>query len=91
MTTFILFNCFSIIATLVCALLAWNMVKNMEDAANRNNGDRVAVKIDYKGRYRHDRIPQFDKKNLIFWLRLCIVVATLALLFIPIESVMSRS
>jgi H+/gluconate symporter-like permease len=51
---------------------------------------RIAVKIDRRGNYRYERVPDEDNQS-ITWIQIAIVLIALALLFIPLNSLINRS
>lgn len=58
---------------------------------NAQDDTRVAVKIDRKGNYRYERIPDDSGESMAVWWRILIVLIALALLFIPLNSLLNRT
>lgn len=58
---------------------------------NAPDDTRIAVKIDRRGNYRYESVPENREDMTAFWWRVLIIVIALALLFIPLNLFLNRS
>jgi H+/gluconate symporter-like permease len=67
----------------------FNYFNKESDQASDNT--RVAVKIDRRGNYRYESVPDEGNNAMATWLKIILVIIALALLFVPINSMLNRS
>ncbi len=67
----------------------FNYFNKESDPASDNT--RVAVKIDRRGNYRYESVPDEGNNAMAMWLKILFVVIALALLFVPINAILNRS
>ncbi len=80
------------IATILSStIFAWKYAKKIDDAFKSNRGSKVSIKIDSTGKYHYELLPDSNETNLLFWMRLCICILALILLFFPLGSIFNRS
>jgi|GEM_PF-1842390 len=91
MTAHFLINLVLILTILGGAIIAWKIAKNVDDSFKSNHGTRVSIKIDRNGKYHYDHNPESDNTNLLFWMRLVILVVTAALIALPLQALIDRS
>lgn len=91
MNIYMLLDVLIMLTVLVGGVVAWNISKHLDDTKKKNDGGRIAIKVDFKGRYHYDLVPNSGNTNLLFWVRLCIVIVTLVLAALPFQSIIQRS
>ena len=91
MTTYYAINLFLILTVCSGAVIAWRIAKNVDEHLKRNHGNRVFIKIDRNGKYHYDHRPESGDTNLLFWMRLVIVIVSIALIAFPLQSLLDRS
>lgn len=91
MSILFLVNVVLVITILSSAVFAWKYAKKIEDMFKSNRGSKIYIKIDRTGKYHHELIPESGDTNLLFWLRLCILVLAILLLIFPLSSIFNRS
>lgn len=91
MTLHIAINLILILTVCSGAIVAWKFAKNVDDNYKPNNGNRVSIKIDRNGKYHYDHTPESGNTNLLFWMRLVIVIVSITLIAFPLQSLLDRS
>jgi hypothetical protein len=91
MTAHFLVNLVLIITILCGAVIAWKIAKNVDDSFKSNHGTRVSIKIDRNGKYHYDQNPESDNTDLLFWMRLAILLVAVVLIAIPLQALIDRS
>lgn len=91
MTAFYAIQILLILTVCSGAIIAWKIAKNVDEHLKRNHGNRVSIKIDRNGKYHYDHTPESGNTNLLFWMRLVIVIVSITLIAFPLQSLLDRS
>lgn len=81
---------FIIVAVLGIVILGFLYKFFCRQSDNAPDNTRIAVKIDRRGNYRYERIPDQDNHS-ITWVRIAVVIIAIALLLIPLNSLLNRA
>ncbi|MGB5981708.1 MAG: hypothetical protein WBG46_06155 [Nonlabens sp.] len=87
------FNCALLIITIIAstALIVGYLYQFY--SRNKENGQdnsRIAVKIDRRGNYRYETIPDTEQDNVALFWKIVLIIAAIALLLIPIDAFLNR-
>lgn len=86
-----IYNGFLILIICVLTATAWYRSGMLDKSQQSDKNAKIAIKIGRDGKHHYETKPQSHVPDTLFWIRLCIILIAMALLFVPVQYFIQRA
>lgn len=80
-----------VMISLGIAIVGFLYHNHQRNKTGNQDNTRIAVKIDRRGNYRYETIPDTDQDYVSLFWKIILVLAAIALIFFPLDAFLNRS